>query len=83
MNLNSFVMKLASTGPWNGSRKQARKTYCLAWPVFSLMVVLGLVDQGEIRATLELSAISEAGGVELVYTAYCDLVGLPLPPNRR
>ncbi len=28
------------------------------------------------------SAISEAGGVELVYTAYCDLAGLPLPPNR-
>ena len=28
------------------------------------------------------SAISEAGGVELVYTAYCDMLGLPLPPNR-
>lgn len=28
------------------------------------------------------SAITEAGGVELVYTAYCDMVGLPLPPNR-
>lgn len=25
------------------------------------------------------SAISEAGGVELVYTAYCDAAGLPLP----
>jgi predicted ATP-grasp superfamily ATP-dependent carboligase len=28
------------------------------------------------------SAISEAGGVELVYTQYCDLAGLPLPANR-
>jgi predicted ATP-grasp superfamily ATP-dependent carboligase len=28
------------------------------------------------------SAIAEAGGVELVYTAYCDLAGLPLPENR-
>ncbi len=28
------------------------------------------------------SAISEAGGVELLYTKYCDLVGLPLPKNR-
>jgi len=28
------------------------------------------------------SAIAEAGGVALVYTMYCDLVGLPLPPNR-
>jgi predicted ATP-grasp superfamily ATP-dependent carboligase len=28
------------------------------------------------------SAIAEAGGVELIYTAYCDLAGLPLPPNR-
>jgi len=28
------------------------------------------------------SAISEAGGVELVYTMYCDVVGLPLPENR-
>jgi predicted ATP-grasp superfamily ATP-dependent carboligase len=28
------------------------------------------------------SAISEAGGVELVYTAYCDAAGLPLPPAR-
>lgn len=28
------------------------------------------------------SAISEAGGVELLYTMYCDLIGLPLPPNR-
>lgn len=27
------------------------------------------------------SAIAEAGGVELVYTAYCDAVGLPLPTN--
>jgi D-aspartate ligase len=26
------------------------------------------------------SAIAEAGGVELVYTKYCDAVGLPLPP---
>ena len=25
------------------------------------------------------SAIAEAGGVELLYTAYCDMVGLPLP----
>ena len=29
------------------------------------------------------SAIAEAGGVELLYTAYCDLVGLPLPEARR
>ncbi len=29
------------------------------------------------------SAIAEAGGVELVYTAYCDAAGLPLPPARR
>jgi D-aspartate ligase len=28
------------------------------------------------------SAIAEAGGVELLYTAYCDAVGLPLPANR-
>lgn len=28
------------------------------------------------------SAIAEAGGVELVYTQYCDLADLPLPPNR-
>jgi predicted ATP-grasp superfamily ATP-dependent carboligase len=28
------------------------------------------------------SAIAEAGGVELLYTLYCDTVGLPLPPNR-
>ena len=28
------------------------------------------------------SAIAEAGGVALLYTAYCDLVGLPLPENR-
>ena len=28
------------------------------------------------------SAIAEAGGVELVYTMYCDVLGLPLPPNR-
>ena len=27
------------------------------------------------------SAIAEAGGVELIYTTYCDAVGLPLPPN--
>jgi D-aspartate ligase len=26
------------------------------------------------------SAIAEAGGVELLLTAYCDMVGLPLPP---
>ncbi|MDH3691657.1 MAG: carboxylate--amine ligase [Gammaproteobacteria bacterium] len=28
------------------------------------------------------SAIAEAGGVELIYTSYCDLLALPLPPNR-
>lgn len=28
------------------------------------------------------SAIAEAGGVELLYTKYCDLVNLPLPANR-
>jgi len=28
------------------------------------------------------SAIAEAGGVDLVYTAYCDAAGLPLPPAR-
>jgi predicted ATP-grasp superfamily ATP-dependent carboligase len=28
------------------------------------------------------SAISEAGGVELIYTMYCDVIGRPLPPNR-
>lgn len=28
------------------------------------------------------SAIAEAGGVELVYTMYCDVLGLPLPTNR-
>lgn len=27
------------------------------------------------------SAIAEAGGVELLYAAYCDAAGLPLPPN--
>jgi D-aspartate ligase len=29
------------------------------------------------------SAIAEAGGVELLYTMYCDCVGLPLPANRQ
>ena len=29
------------------------------------------------------SAIAEAGGVELLYTMYCDLTGLPLPENRK
>ena len=29
------------------------------------------------------SAIAEAGGVELIYTAYCDLVGIPLPESRQ
>jgi len=28
------------------------------------------------------SSIAEAGGVELLYTAYCDIVGLPLPERR-
>ncbi len=28
------------------------------------------------------SAIAEAGGVELLYTMYCDALGLPLPENR-
>lgn len=28
------------------------------------------------------SAIAEAGGVELLYTMYCDLLGWPLPPDR-
>src|SRR5215218_744278 len=28
------------------------------------------------------SAIAEAGGVELLWTAYCDAAGLPLPVNR-
>jgi predicted ATP-grasp superfamily ATP-dependent carboligase len=28
------------------------------------------------------SAIAEAGGVELLYTMYCDTVGFPLPENR-
>lgn len=28
------------------------------------------------------SAIAEAGGVELLFTMYCDVVGLPLPENR-
>lgn len=28
------------------------------------------------------SAIAEAGGVDLVYTAYCDAAGLPLPAGR-
>jgi predicted ATP-grasp superfamily ATP-dependent carboligase len=28
------------------------------------------------------SAIAEAGGVELLYTMYCDLTGLPLPERR-
>ena len=28
------------------------------------------------------SAIAEAGGVDLLYTAYCDMVGLPLPEAR-
>jgi predicted ATP-grasp superfamily ATP-dependent carboligase len=28
------------------------------------------------------SAIAEAGGVELLYTMYCDLIGLPLPAER-
>ena len=29
------------------------------------------------------SAIAEAGGVELLYTMYCDVLGLPLPPDRQ
>lgn len=29
------------------------------------------------------SAIAEAGGVELLYTLYCDTVGLPLPSGRK
>lgn len=29
------------------------------------------------------SAIAEAGGVELLYTMYCDTVGWPLPENRQ
>ena len=29
------------------------------------------------------SAIAEAGGVDLLYTMYCDLVGRPLPENRK
>jgi D-aspartate ligase len=29
------------------------------------------------------SAIAEAGGVELLHTMYCDLLGLPLPDNRQ
>jgi D-aspartate ligase len=29
------------------------------------------------------SAISEAGGVELLYTKYCDVLGLPLPASRQ
>jgi predicted ATP-grasp superfamily ATP-dependent carboligase len=28
------------------------------------------------------SATAEAGGVELLYTMYCDALGLPLPANR-
>jgi D-aspartate ligase len=28
------------------------------------------------------SAIAEAGGVDLIYTQYCDAAGLPLPANR-
>ncbi len=28
------------------------------------------------------SAIAEAGGVALLYTKYCDMLNLPLPPNR-
>ena len=32
--------------------------------------------------TLARSAIAEAGGVELLYTTYCDLAGLPLPEGR-
>lgn len=28
------------------------------------------------------SAIAEAGGVALLYTMYCDVLGLPLPPDR-
>jgi D-aspartate ligase len=29
------------------------------------------------------SALAEAGGVELLYTKYCDLLGMPLPEARR
>jgi len=29
------------------------------------------------------SAIAEAGGVELLYTMYCDAIGSPLPANRK
>jgi predicted ATP-grasp superfamily ATP-dependent carboligase len=29
------------------------------------------------------SPIAEAGGVELIYTMYCDALGLPLPRNRK
>jgi len=29
------------------------------------------------------SAIAEMGGIPLIYSMYCDLVGLPLPPHRQ
>ncbi|MGY1671036.1 carboxylate--amine ligase [Geodermatophilus sp. SYSU D00710] len=41
-----------------------------------------LVIEPNIGRPTGRSAIAEAGGVELLYTAYCDMVGLPLPPAR-
>jgi D-aspartate ligase len=40
-----------------------------------------IVEPNVCRATGR-SAIAEAGGVELLLTQYCDLLGLPLPDNR-
>ncbi len=42
-----------------------------------------LVIEPNIGRPTGRSAIAEAGGVELLYTAYCDMVGLPLPSARR
>jgi predicted ATP-grasp superfamily ATP-dependent carboligase len=41
-----------------------------------------LVIEPNIGRPTGRSAIAEAGGVELLYTAYCDMVGLPLPAAR-
>jgi hypothetical protein len=38
-----------------------------------------LVIEPNIGRPTGRSAIAEAGGVELLWTAYCDMVGLPLP----
>jgi predicted ATP-grasp superfamily ATP-dependent carboligase len=37
------------------------------------------VTEANVGRTTSISAMAEAGGVELLYAAYCDAVGIPLP----